>query len=289
MTEAVSIVSRVGDRLGGYRVSGDEYIFRICPHCRNDRWNCEVNLEKNKWHCWACDWGGSAARFLSRMGILDSDIEFSGLSEEEKQPDREIFDLREWLPVSVYPELTEREWFGYFREKGIDLSHLSRWAARWKEDSILFPLYDGSDLVYWVWRDMDRGRWFSPKGWNKSDVVWYRSVRPDDERVVLVEGVADGVKLEAAGYNVIVLLGTAVYDSVKMFIERAGLDPVLFLDADVGEKKYEQVKGKLGRFRVAQASVDDPSDMSIEDIRDQVDNAVQYGLSFRLKKRWRRS
>ena len=45
------------DVLGQYRISNQEHLF-FCPYCEHHKRKLSVNLEKNVFKCWVCDWSG---------------------------------------------------------------------------------------------------------------------------------------------------------------------------------------------------------------------------------------
>jgi DNA primase len=54
------------DVLGNHRkVSNDEYYFK-CPECNHHKHKLAINLDKNAFHCWICDYRGRNIRRLIR-------------------------------------------------------------------------------------------------------------------------------------------------------------------------------------------------------------------------------
>ena len=45
------------DVLGHYGRSNDEYLFK-CPQCNHHKRKFSINLDKNVFKCWVCDWSG---------------------------------------------------------------------------------------------------------------------------------------------------------------------------------------------------------------------------------------
>jgi len=265
-------------RLGTYRIRGNEYVFKVCPSCGNEKWNMQVAIGKGVWHCWVCN-GGGGVKALFRVFGIDSDS-LSEIPEEVKE--REVIELGSWDPVWLNGLLFKE----YFGPKEIELEDLVKWGVRYKDNKLLFPFFEAGTLKYWVWRHMIDNYWHMPKGWNKKEVVFTKLVNPRDREIVLVEGVVDGIKVEKLGFNVLVLLGTELYGSCVAFLKLGGYTPIVCLDKDVREDKYEKLKLKLGSFKYVEVLVDDPSDMPSSQLFQAIKEAKVYGFAFRLKKRW---
>ena len=53
---------------GEYRRSGHEYLF-FCPKCGHHKKKLSINIEKNLFKCWVCDWSGrDIYRLVKRYG-----------------------------------------------------------------------------------------------------------------------------------------------------------------------------------------------------------------------------
>ena len=61
--DAINTLSGV---LGNYKkLSNDEYYFK-CPACDHHKYKLAINLDKNAFHCWICDYRGRNIRRLVR-------------------------------------------------------------------------------------------------------------------------------------------------------------------------------------------------------------------------------
>jgi len=278
----MDVIKLLQMKMGGVKVSGKEHIFRVCPFCRNEKWNVQVCFSLGVWHTWCCDRGGRLDRLLKLFGFVgDYSVEGS------KEVVREEIDLREWLPVALVKNLKNLPWFRYFIEKGIDVKDLEEWGARVKGDRILFTVFGASGgLGYWVVRDMKTGQWLHPKGWSR-EVVYFKAGRIVD-KVVLVEGVPDGIKVNKCGFSVLVLLGLYLRSVDERFLERSGLKVILCFDSDAPYHKYKKIVEKLKDVRWVDVSpYDDPSDVELDELKKRIEKAKVFGLSDELSLRLR--
>lgn len=279
-----------------YKTRHNEYIFKSCPFCGNLKWNFQVQRYSNDsgyrlYHCWACDAGGSVSKLkylpiglsLAQLGVFDED----GLTSVSVERPKKMVDEAEWVPVIV-SGAEKKPWWSYFEEKSISLQDLVDWGIKVKEDKILWMMKDNHEIMYYLIRDMANNRWEQAEGWDKSGVVLSKIQSGTSTDIIIVEGLSDAIRVYALGYSVMILAGTSLFDTQVSFIQNAGLTAVFCLDEDVGEKKFEQYKKKLGRFKVVDIfEVEDPSDLNNEQLRRKLETASWYGTAFRLRRRWR--
>jgi hypothetical protein len=278
----MDVVKLLQMKMGGVKVSGKEHIFHVCPFCKNERWNVQVCFSLGVWHTWCCDRGGRLDRLLKLFGFVgDYNVESS------KEIVKEEIDLKEWLPVVLVKDLKNLSWFRYFIDKEIDVKDLEEWGARVKGDRILFPVFGvNGELGYWVVRDMKTGQWLHPRGWSRE--VAYFKVGKVENKVVLVEGVPDGIKVNKCGFSVLVLLGLHLKPVDERFLERSRLEVILCFDSDVPYYKYKKVVEKLKTVRWVDVSpYDDPSDMKLRELKSRIEEAKIFGLSDELRLRMR--
>lgn len=267
-------------RLGVCRIKGKEWIFKTCPLCGNDRWNFQVCQVYDNWKCWACDKGGRLGPLLRSWGVFDYEkVTLTHVVQKD------WIDLSVWKPAMLCKEIADKLWFRYFLDKGLDFDDLKDWNVYVQDNKLLFLFEEAGEIKYWLIRDMKEERWYHPKGWSRSEVCLVK-FRDGGNKVVLVEGVVDAIKVYRLGYNVMILAGTLLLDSDIMLIKRGKLDTVFCLDSDVGEDKYERFKSQLGEFKVVDiGSYDDPSDVPDKELKILLEGAKEYNVEFRLRKK----
>ena len=129
------------DVLGHYGRSNDEYLFK-CPQCNHHKRKFSINLEKNVFKCWVCDYAGhSVRRLVKACGTFTQLAEWDRLEGKadislfeqlfaavEPEPEPEVHLPEEFvsltskkLPLSSKPALE------YLNQRGITKEDVVRW------------------------------------------------------------------------------------------------------------------------------------------------------------------
>ena len=262
-------------KLVRYKVRGPEYIFERCPSCGNDHWNFQVNFGYGGvFKCWVCSYSGRLGGLARKFGVFD----FVAEESEAAPVERSYLNVDEWSTVFGHRSvITSKSWWDYFIGKEVDTDMLVEWGVRFKEDTVLFPIYDGKELMYWTVRDMVGGRWYQPAGWSRKDVV-IRKLKPGSS-IVVVESMVDGLKVWKAGYSVLILLGTVLYIDDVRFLKRLDKDVIIGLDSDVPLDKLSKIQDSIGMFRYIDVSpYEDPSDVPFDDLVGLLKDARTFGV-----------
>tara|TARA_Y100001973_G_C5199772_1_gene336750 strand:+ start:111 stop:1052 length:942 start_codon:yes stop_codon:yes gene_type:complete len=260
--EKVAILSRA---LGSSYVSGGERLY-YCPKCKHHKRKMSVNLEKDKFKCWICDYAGhSIRRVVKRHGSF-SDLEkwdrltgaieinlfdnLFGDLEPDVAPDpvempKEFMSLTgRKLPVTAKPALN------YLRERGITRQDILKWkmgyctSGDYAERIIIPSFAETGDLNFFVGRSYS-GHWqkYSQPPVSR-DMVFNHLYIDWDEDIVLVEGVFDAV---VAGTNAIPILGSSLRENSKLFQEIVSHDSTVYvaLDPDAERKALRLIRDLL--------------------------------------------
>ena len=134
--------------LGDCYRSGEEHLFG-CPKCGHHKKKLSVNVSKNVYKCWVCDWSGRNLRRVVRTygdlnhkrewSELTSHVDTSDLSEDlfEKPPEEKEQTVK--LPDSFESLANKETKYGavwplrYLRERGITKSDIGIDKERIKE------------------------------------------------------------------------------------------------------------------------------------------------------------
>ena len=156
--EKVSILRRT---LGDFRKSGGERLFH-CPNCKHHKNKLSVNIDKDKFQCWHCNYSGkSVYRLIRRFGTFsdkqrwaelspDFDVtNFDDLFGDEAEEREQVIDLpndyiflgRSDLPMSSLPARH------YLAKRGITMDEILFWKigyCPWGEfkDRIIVPSFN---------------------------------------------------------------------------------------------------------------------------------------------------
>ena len=247
--------------LGSYYTTGEEQLFN-CPQCDHQKRKLSVNIEKNVFKCWVCDWSGkNIYRIVKRYGSTDNRYEWKSFTEQieiEKfsdklfsspEPDkttkltlpREFISLaNKNLPnTSLYP-------LNYLKSRRIDKNSIIKWKMGYCPTGkyagrILIPSFDEEgEINYFVTRsyDNDWRKYVNPDV--SKDIVFNYPYIDFDEDIVIVEGVFDAVK---AGSNSIPILGSTLNENSKLFYEIVKNDTSVYLalDPDANKKTNRMI------------------------------------------------
>ena len=236
--------------LGAFYKKGEEALFR-CPRCDHHKKKLSINIEKNVFKCWVCDWSGkNLYRIIRQYGDNDTryhwksfqdKIEIEKFShklfagEEETAaanlslPEEFISLANSTLPsTSIYP-------LNYLKSRGIDKKTIIKWKIGYcpkgeYASRVIIPSFDKKGEVnYFVSRAYDGGwkKYLNPKV--SKNIIFNHPYINFDEDIILVEGVFDAMK---AGDNSIPLLGSTLSEESKLFNEIVRNDSVLYLALD---------------------------------------------------------
>ena len=268
--------------MSDYRIKGNEYEVKECPFCGNTRFNFTVNFSKGVWHSWCCNKGGSIDDKIRGLLSLTLREKMPEVSTDVSLPPLSVLYFGDNI-IDYFVYKPRQELDTYIKSRNFTLRDVMLWGAKVRDGRyLIFPLYQDGKLVFWSEKDIKTGRWMLPENL-KDEIVWYKSVN-QDEYVILVEGVFDAMRVMQAGFNVIVLLGTAISTAVARFIGNHKLKPVLFLDADVKKSRYVDYKKKLLVFDIMEAPQGkDPDELSIEEVKALFACRIPFGFQEEIK------
>ena len=243
--------------LGRYYSSSDEKLFH-CPRCEHHKQKLSVNIEKNVFKCWVCDYKGKDLyRLVKRYGPYEQrrkwkeltstvDVEnfTSNLFEEDFPEEKQVIDLpKEFISLAnkKLPSLSAYP-MNYLQSRRIAKSDIIRWKIGFCPDGeyagrVIVPSFDeDGDLNYFIARSYDQAwpKYLNPRDANKN-IVFNELFLDFDEDLVLVEGVFDAI---VAGPNAVPILGSTIRETSKVFKKILQNDtPVLLaLDPDATKK-----------------------------------------------------
>lgn len=262
-TEKLKIIK---DVLGYCHKSGDEYLF-YCKKCGHDKRKLSVNIDKNVFKCWICDYrGNNIARLIKRYGSflqrqewekfvetvdLSSSLEelFSNNVEEEedevvlKLPKEFVSLANKNLPLS---SLQARK---YLNSRGITKQDILRWKIGYCKDGeykdrVIIPSFNQDGRVnYFVARSYGKA-WPPYKNPNVSKDIVFNQLYVDFKNdLVLVEGAFDAINAE----NAVPILGSSLREDSKLFQEIVKWDTTIYvaLDPDAEKKAMKLIKSLL--------------------------------------------
>jgi DNA primase len=248
----VSLLKKI---LGKSYNKGEEYLF-YCPKCDHHKRKLSINIQKNVFKCWVCDWSGrDIYRIIRRYGDynvkgdwrnLDQKIEIHNFHEKlfgvvdkivpQKidLPNEFISLVNKNLPrTSILP-------LNYLESRGVFKDDVVRWKIGYCSSGeyggrIVIPSFDCSgDVNYYVTRsyDHDWRKYLNPKV--SKNIIFNHLYLDFDEDLIIVEGVFDAIK---ADNNAVPLLGSTLTENSMLFYEIIKNDTPVYLALDLDADK----------------------------------------------------
>jgi DNA primase len=283
--------------LGNFAQRGSELLF-TCPACEHHKLKFSVNLDKNVYKCWVCDfYGRNIRRIVRRFGTYiqlqkwdsftdTSDLAkfedlFLGKNKQENEIELELPSefqslANKTLPVTAKPALN------YLHERGVTKEDIIRWKIGYcfsgeYENRIIIPSFgEKGKLNYFIARTYNGGR-FKYKNPQASKNVVFNELFVDwNKDLVLVEGVFDAIN---AG-NAVPILGSTLRANSKLIREIVLNDTPIYiaLDPDVIDKERKIIQTLLEYdielYKIDVSGYEDVGEMSKDAFEDRKRKAV---------------
>ena len=255
--------------LGGYNRTGHELLFS-CPKCKHHKRKLSVNINKNVFKCWICDFKGTNINRLVRRygdttqkakwGELTGQVEIGQFDEiiaslfpdtEEDQP--EVVKLpNEFLSLANKARsLLSTKARNYLNRRGITDEDILFWKIGYCPSGeyagrIIIPSFnEDGDCNYFIGRtyQSDWRKYMNPQA-AKSKIVFNELYIDWDEDLVLTEGVFDAI---VAGKNSVPILGSSLKEQSRLFKKIIENDTPVYvaLDPDAEEKASSLVQNLI--------------------------------------------
>jgi len=289
--------------LGSCYRSGDEYLFH-CPKCEHHKKKLSVNIEKDKFKCWICDYRGSAVmRLVRRHGtyidyknwlkfVEDGDVssisfddilrKLTGESQELNKTEESV-DLPDGYKTLVNNDsLSTLPARRFLDSRGITTHDVLKWKIGYCTKGsfrgrVVVPSFNLSgDVNYFIARTYDghHRKYMNPSV--SKDIVFNELYIDFTDDLVLVEGVFDAI---IAG-NAVPILGTTLRDDSRLFKRIvSNRTPVyIALDKDALEKEQTIIRRLLSYnvdvFKIDLGDKPDVGEMTKEEFAEAKDKVV---------------
>jgi len=288
--------------LGSFYKTNDEYLFH-CPKCEHHKKKLSLNLEKDAFKCWVCDYHGrSIKRLVRRYGQysqkkewlqLTNQVEISSFSSDLfATEEQEILKQRVDLPSEFVSLANKNLSVGslaarrYLRDRNITRQDIIRWKIGYCSDGkyanrIVVPSFNlDGNCDFFTARTYvnDWKKYINPPVGR--DIIFNELYIDWEEDLVIVEGPFDAI---VAGPNSVPLLGSTMRENSKLFQKIIQHDTTIYiaLDPDAERKSMGLIK-KLLQYDIEVNKIDikghsDIGEMSKEQFNVFKENAVVMG------------
>ena len=285
------------ETLGNYTDKGSELLF-ACPSCNHHKRKFSVNLDKNAFKCWVCDYRGrSIRRLVRRYGSYLQLQKWNGVSD---QTDLERFDdlFMERVPGEGKAKVQLPEEFvslcgakvpatgmyayKYLQSRGITKADILKWKIGYcfsgeYRNRIIVPSFDDDgDCSYFIARSYtgDSYKYKNPR--SSKDIVFNELFINWNEDLTIVEGVFDAL---VAG-NAVPILGSTLRKSSDLLRKIVYNDTPIYIamDPDAAKKERRIIKMLLEYdielYKIDVSGFEDIGSMPKEVFQERKNNAA---------------
>ena len=296
------------DILGPFYRVGEERLFN-CPKCSHHKKKLSINIEKDNFKCWICDYKSpSLYRLVRRYGSYNQRTEWEELTgrmdlsntptdlssliknmgkKKEIDPE-EIINLPEEFRTLTGKKnhISSVKASRYLSSRNIKRQEILKWkigycASGEYEGRVIIPSFNMDGRVnYFIARSYE-GEWMKYKNPAVTKDIVFNELYVDWENdLTLVEGVFDAIVAE----NAIPLLGSSLREDSLLFSKIVNHDTPLYvaLDADAEAKAMRLIKNLVQHdcevYKVDVSGYDDVGTMPQEVFIKRKEEAIPMDL-----------
>lgn len=260
--------------LGAPLRSSSELLF-YCPKCKHHKKKLSVNIEKNKFKCWICDYkGNDVARLVRRWGTFADQKEWPGfvdtqaredlldiiLGKEKQQENTRVELPKEFSSLVSHEEsLASIQVRNYLKSRSVSKEDIFKYklgycsTGQWR-DRIIFPSFDKCGrLNYFIGRTYGDSyrKYMLPEA--DKDIIFNELLVDWDYDIVLTEGVFDSINAQ----NSIPILGSTLRKDSKLFAKIVQESPEVYMALDPdAEKKSQKIIDLFIRYGIMVYKID---------------------------------
>ena len=287
----------LNEALGRGRDHGSEILFK-CPKCNHHKSKLSVNLSKNVFKCWICDYRGRSIRRVIRsfgsytqlqkwdaiFGREDLERFDDLFAERGVERNDQILELPPEFISLCHDNIPKTGLYArnYLKSRGITGEQIVKWkigycfSGEYRNRIVVPSFNDDGNVSYFVARSYngDTYKYKNPRA--SKNIVFNELYVNWNEDLILVEGVFDAIN---AGNSVPILGSTLRTDSslIKKIVYND--TPVyIALDPDAAEKERKVIKTLLKYdvelYKIDVSGYEDVGSMSKDVFEDRKQNAT---------------
>ena len=252
------------ETFGYHKETGSELLFK-CPACDHHKFKLSVNLDKNAYKCWICDYRGrNIRRLIRRFGTYTQLQKWDAISNREDiERFAELFmdggapeaEPKPELPPEFLsltgkePPATGKFAYRYLRSRGVTEDDILRWKIGYcfsgnYQNRIIIPSFDDDgDVNFFIARSYngDSYKYKNPRA--SKNIVFNELFIDWDKDLTIVEGVFDAI---VAG-NATPILGSTLRTDSRLIQKIVYNDTPVYiaLDSDAADKERKIIQTLL--------------------------------------------
>ncbi len=293
---------------GSSRRVGAEHLF-YCPKCNHHKAKLSINVDKNKFKCWICEYSGSNLYRLVRTygdfydkkewksfdnrydldkfdnlinDLLVDQIKEAKVKQTTLLPKEFISLANKGLPISASPARK------FLKQRGVTSKDILYWKIGYchfgpYKNRIVVPSFnEDGNVNYFVARTyVDDWKKYMNPNLPKSDIVFNHLYLDFDKDLIITEGIFDAI---IAGPNSIPILGSTLKKDSQLFKHIVDNDTPVYiaLDPDAEKKALflikELLKYDVELYKINIAPFNDVGEMSKEEFQKRKQEASPVNL-----------
>ena len=268
MSEKLKLLKRA---LGHCWTSDNEHQFR-CPKCNHHKLKLSVNIDKNVFKCWICDYSGTKISSLIRRfapiyyadwrnlaGEVDL-TKYEEIFQEYSAEQSQIIDLPDnFQTLTGKKTIPKKRALSYLYSRGFTDRDILTWKVGFcdygeYQDRVIIPSFDKDGNVNFFIARSYTGDWMKYKNPKISKDIIFNDLNTDwNDSIILTEGVFDAMKCN----NAVPLLGSTLRENSRLFQKICQRKPDIYLalDEDAKDKEFGIAK-KLREYNIRVMSID---------------------------------
>jgi len=282
---------------GDHRRAGNEFLFS-CPRCKHHKLKLSINISKDCYKCWVCDYSGIGLRRLVRRhgdyqdkkvwSQLDATFDLTDLEKlfEQQEEKEQTVNLPEEFQTLTVPSksIVSTKVRNYLARRGVTDLDIINWKVGYcaegdYEGRVIIPSFNCDGYVnFFVARAyVDHWRKYMNPRVSRNEIIFNELFLDFTEDLIIVEGAFDAIK---AGTNSVPLLGSTLSKRSKLLKQIVKYDTSVFLalDADAENKSYdiisELIKYGIDIYKVDTRGCEDVGVMSKREFIERKDQAT---------------
>lgn len=255
----------ISDVIGEYSRSGKEFLF-FCPSCKHHKKKLSVNLEKDKYKCWVCNYSGNSIRRLVRrygntaqkqewykldQRVDLSDLDFDLFVSEQQNLEEKVELPKEFVSLCNKETLASLNVLAYLRSRGLDKQDILNWKIGYcshgeHQGRVIIPSFnvkgEPNFFVSRAFLDSAYPKYKNPQ--TSKNIIFNELYLDFDEELIITEGVFDAI---VAGDNAVPVLGSTLNERSKLFQKIVKYDTTVYLalDPDAQDKENKIIESLL--------------------------------------------
>jgi DNA primase len=233
--------------------NGQEHLFQ-CPKCNHHKRKLSINIDKDVFKCWICDYSGTkisplvrqyATAYYAEWRQLKGEIDLSkyeNIFKEDYQVPKQIIKLPENFQTLTGEKTSlKRRALNYLYSRGLTDKDILVWKIGFcnygeYQNRIIVPSFDEEGEVNYFIARTYTDDWVKYKNPQASKDVVFNDLNIDwRSDIILVEGVFDAIRCD----NAIPILGSSLSENSLLFQKICKKKPNIYLalDPDVKNKQ----------------------------------------------------